>query len=114
MAATREPSFELYVETGSVSRIQNSWPEGIDLQTGPWPFAPAHKMKTKIKRKIAVLNEIFIGGWRSILRVRIIRMPVSSGRAFRTAGELYTTGRNFPHLISQRRFFTPGNETACT
>src|SRR5579872_6015377 len=89
MAATRAPSFELYVETGSVSRIQNSWPEGIDLQVRSWAFAPAQNAKAKMKGKIALLNGILIGGWGFMLRVRIIRMPVSSGRAFRAAGELY-------------------------
>jgi len=82
MAATRAPAFELYVETGSVSRIQNSWPEGIDWQARSWAFAPAQKVKAKTKRRIALLNEIFIGGWWFILRVRIIRMPVSAGLPF--------------------------------
>jgi hypothetical protein len=50
------------IATGSVRRIQNSWPEGIDLQVRSCVFALAQKLKAKAKRKIALLNEIFWGG----------------------------------------------------
>src|ERR1700733_1205277 len=105
-AATRAPSFELYVETGSVSRIQNSWPAGIDLQVRSWAFAPAQNARAKAKREIALLNEMFIAGRRFMLRFRIIRIPIFSGPAFRAAGELYPYRPELSSLILQRLFFT--------
>src|SRR5690348_1145130 len=56
------PRLELYVETGSVRRIQNSCPEGMILQSGSCALPVAQKKRASIKTRIVWMGRV--AAWR--------------------------------------------------